>query len=222
MFSNIPSSQIKLFSCKHVMPKENLLLGVVAKGESGGEFRFTYDNRDNTKLMNDLSLLFIQISVCVPQGVVVFLPSYFFLSKIRVFLEKNKGIESIKKCKKVFFDNKDDNILEQFCQNAANGAMLFAVVRGKLSEGINFSDHLGRCVVMVGMPYLNKTDIEIQERMKYLDSKRALFNGKMFYEGSCHKAINQSIGRAIRHKNDYAVVLLVDERHHNCINKRPE
>jgi chromosome transmission fidelity protein 1 len=223
LFISVPKSSIKLFNCKHVMPSSNLLLGVVSKGESGCEFRFTYDNRDNQRLMADLAALLVQVSIEVPNGIVVFLPSYFFLSKLKFYLEKSKQCDVIKKHKKLFFDNKDENILEMYSQSARNsGAMLFAVVRGKLSEGINFSDYLGRCVLMIGMPYLNKTDLEIQERMKYLDSTRAAFNGKMFYESSCHKAINQSIGRAIRHKNDYAVILLVDERHQASLQRRPE
>ncbi|CAG2063930.1 unnamed protein product [Timema podura] len=38
-------------------------------------------------------------------------------------------------------------------------------------------------------------------------------SGKLHYENLCMKAVNQSIGRAVRHKDDYSTVLLLDQRY---------
>jgi len=35
------------------------------------------------------------------------------------------------------------------CANG-RGAVLLAVARGKVSEGIDFDNHLGRCIIMIG------------------------------------------------------------------------
>ncbi|KAG0091144.1 DEAD H (Asp-Glu-Ala-Asp His) box helicase 11 [Podila epicladia] len=108
------------------------------------------------------------------------------------------------------------------------GAVLFSVVGGKMSEGINFSDRLGRGVIMVGMPFPNKGSAELQERMRYMDqvqqleqdhfpsgttSTKRMTAGSEYYENLCMRAVNQSIGRAIRHRGDYAVIVLLDKRY---------
>eukprot|EP01137_Pigoraptor_chileana_P021518 Opistho-2@85371 len=93
-----------------------------------------------------------------------------------------------------------------------------------MSEGINFSDGLGRCVIVVGMPFPNINSPEIAERMAYINSLSAPNRkgpsaagdksaGDEYYENLCMKAVNQSIGRAIRHSSDYAVIMLLDSRY---------
>jgi chromosome transmission fidelity protein 1 len=95
---------------------------------------------------------------------------------------------------------------------SSKGAMLFCVMGGKLSEGINFSDDLARCVVVIGMPYPDGRDAILQERMKY--ANRLQENaGRQLYEAICMKAVNQSIGRSIRHIGDYAAIVLLDSRY---------
>jgi len=96
--------------------------------------------------------------------------------------------------------------------------MLFCVIGGRLSEGINFSDNLARTVIVFGLPFPNFHAIEIQEKMKYFDrpaNTDLSFRGNDYYENLCMKTLNQAIGRAIRHINDYATIILVDQRFTN-------
>ncbi len=96
-------------------------------------------------------------------------------------------------------------------------SILISVIGGKLSEGINFSDDLARCVILFGMPYPNIKSQEIKIKMDYYDKlfkeNISSMNGDHYYENLCMKAINQTIGRAIRHKYDYSSIVLVDIRY---------
>jgi chromosome transmission fidelity protein 1 len=94
----------------------------------------------------------------------------------------------------------------------SKGAILFCVMGGKMSEGINFSDHLARCVIVVGMPYPDSRDIVLREKLVHANSMGET-TGKTLYEAMCMKVVNQSIGRSIRHINDYASIVLLDKRY---------
>ena len=108
------------------------------------------------------------------------------------------------------------------------GALMLCVCGGKLSEGINFKDALGRLVVMVGLPYANPEEPELKARVAYLDEREGSFfsdekknknergaktRGRRYYEALCMRSVNQSVGRAIRHVGDYAAILLCDRRY---------
>ncbi len=160
-----------------------------------------------------------------------------------------------------------------------------------MSEGINFSDRLGRAVVVVGLPFPNAHSAEWRAKLEYVEKMayaracgghdggggdrdgsgggawhaqaqkqsqpqtqmsalaptpgddvraaaiqvqashprtvpattaaaararakaEAKAASRAFYENACMRAVNQSIGRAIRHRGDYACILLVDRRY---------
>ena len=86
-----------------------------------------------------------------------------------------------------------------------------AVMGGSLSEGINFNDAYGRCVVVVGLPYPNPNDpkLRLQAEAAFGAGDAA---GMKYSSALCMRSVNQSIGRCIRHINDYAAVVLLDAR----------
>lgn len=118
-------------------------------------------------------------------------------------MKENKGLEEITKRKLIFKEPRLSGQVEKMLAEYAtalqnkerNGAILFSVVGGKLSEGMNFTDDLARCVIVIGMPYPNKNSPELAERMKYLDRKFGNGAGAEYYENICIKSVNQCIGK---------------------------
>ena len=52
--------------------------------------------------------------------------------------------------------------------NNGRGAALLSVARGKVSEGIDFDHHLGRAVLMFGIPYVYTQSKILRARLEYL------------------------------------------------------
>ena len=55
----------------------------------------------------------------------------------------------------------------QACENG-RGAVLLSVARGKVSEGVDFDHHLGRAVLMFGIPYVYTQSRILRARLEYL------------------------------------------------------
>ncbi|KAL3881003.1 hypothetical protein ACJMK2_033204 [Sinanodonta woodiana] len=185
--------------------------------------------------LDELGRLLCNVCNVVPGGVVCFFPSYDYEKLVFSHWEKGGVIGKLEGKKKLYREPKRAGQVEQilaeysscikkcgtWSTSSITGAVLFCVVGGKMSEGINFSDELGRCVIMVGLPYPNLHSPELKEKMDYLNAnfpkdKEGHLPGQVHYENLCMKAVNQSIGRAIRHRGDYATILLLDGRY-----KRP-
>jgi len=93
--------------------------------------------------------------------------------------------------------------------------LLIAVCRGKVSEGMDFSDGRARAVITVGIPYPNFKDTQVVLKRKYndmADKSRGLLSGHDWYEIQAFRALNQALGRCIRHRNDYGALIIVDNR----------
>ena len=82
------------------------------------------------------------------------------------------------------------------------------VCRGRISEGLDFADNAARCVIVVGIPNAQMTDPKVLLKQDYLDRKcRNLklpvelrqLRGRDWYAQQATRAVNQAIGRVIRH-----------------------
>ncbi|KII90522.1 hypothetical protein PLICRDRAFT_697066 [Plicaturopsis crispa FD-325 SS-3] len=226
LFSHIPAERLSTFSCGHIVPESNLQTIVMSKGPRGGDLAFKFGNQGDPKLIAELGQILLNFTSLVPGGLVVFFPSYKFLNAVKSAWETQGLLQKLNKKKKVFLEPQDSSTVEetlaQYSQEVhrknadgkACGALLLAVIGAKLSEGLNFSDDLARCVVIIGLPFANLASPELQERMKYVDHLRGKAGASTeLYTNMCMNAVNQSIGRAIRHRADWASLVLIDCRY---------
>jgi chromosome transmission fidelity protein 1 len=226
LFASKAPSDIERYSCDHIVDPNRLLAMAIPSGPSGRPFDFRHPNRSNPSLIGDLGRALINVSNVTPGGIVVFFPSFSYCEEVMTAWSKDGVMDRLKKKKDVFVEPRSasdvDKVLGAYSTSieegtkredpacGKTGAVMLSVVGGKLAEGINFGDDMGRLVIMVGLPYPNPQDPELVERMRYLDSQGI---GKDYYTNLCMKAVNQCIGRAIRHIDDYAAILLLDKRY---------
>uniref|UniRef100_A0A8D2LDX3 ATP-dependent DNA helicase DDX11 n=1 Tax=Varanus komodoensis TaxID=61221 RepID=A0A8D2LDX3_VARKO len=229
--AGVGTDRIEEFSCGHVIPPENILPIILCSGPSSQQLEFTYEKRGLPQMMDETGRILCNLCNIVPGGVVCFFPSYEYEKQVYMHWEKTGLLTQLAAKKKVIPKPKHPPPGTSACGHTGGpttGAVLFSVVGGKMSEGINFSDDLGRCVIMVGMPYPNIKSPELQEKMAYLDRTMPKTAdqapARQLIENLCMKAVNQSIGRAIRHQKDFASIVLLDHRYARqaIFNKLPQ
>lgn len=132
-----------------------------------------------------------------------------FITTIRKFYDCNSGAAAAAAATSVMstrMENKDVSKIKK------SGGIFFAICRGKVSEGIDFSDDRCRLCVVVGIPFPNVSDFQVDLKKKFNTSRKDMINGNSWYTQQAYRAVNQAIGRTIRHQNDWGAILLIDER----------
>jgi len=164
----------------------------------------------------------VNIARLVPNGVLVCFASYALMNKcFEIWNNDDDNIlAKIESLKAIHKEPKRSSqlgaVMEKYLKDAkTKGAILCCVCRGKVSEGIDFADEMARAVVVIGIPFPALGDLRVSYKKKYLNdnqrtSKR--ISGNEWYMQQTVRAVNQAIGRVIRHINDHGVVFLCDER----------
>ena len=242
LFSYLTPGRLQTHSFGHVIPPQNLFVETISSGCGGADFNFNFENRKSEQMIMQLGDMVLRTCQMVPDGVVAFFPSYDYLTQVLGLWKRPQAGSSIFKMieagKSIFEESKDgstrtEDLLRDYAQaiDSGKGALLLSVVGGKLSAGINFSDKLGRAVIAVGLPFPNAQGAEWKAKIGFVEhtsynklskanhlseqqrKMQAQVAARDFYENACMRAVNQCIGRAIRHRNDWAAILLVDRRY---------
>lgn len=145
-------------------------------------------------------------------GILVFFPCYAIMSKCKRLWESKK--HNVYFTKPIQFEPKNpdllDHVLNVHKRNCYRGgaSILIGVCRGKLSEGYDYPDALARVVFVIGIPFPNVKDPKIIIKRQYYIKDE----GKWLKDQTI-RAVNQALGRVIRHKYDFGAIYLVDDRY---------
>jgi len=207
---------------KHVIDLNQVSLNYVAATEKGSKFIFDYSHRSDEAQIAELGQLIKNTTISTPGGVLVFFSSYSVLNMCYAQWKNTVTSELRSKYKIRSFREekstaKNTKVLNSFKYYVKNGspAILYSVCRGKISEGLDFCDEAARTVIMIGIPFPAQFDKRVVLKKEYLDRKSVelKISGQIWYTQEALRAVNQAIGRVIRHKNDYGAILLVDCRY---------
>jgi len=154
-------------------------------------------------------------SICntFPKNTMVFFPSFNIMSMFR----NDKTFEKINGCLFIEEQQMSQSALmelvsdfKDFGNQKGDGATLFSVIGGRISEGMDFPAKQLEIAIIVGIPYPKPTARQ-RGLKRYYDLK---FRKGWEYtvEAPTARKLLQSIGRLIRNENDRGVAVILDRR----------
>lgn len=206
------------FTGAHVATKVQAF--VCSEVRLGEKMIGTFTDRDKPAYKESLLDAVVNAARAIPGGLLVFFPSSSFM---RACVDHWKSINrdrymDLQNLKKIFMEPKTaaeyNKVAADYAkeiESGGRGACFFAYSRGKASEGMDFKDAKGRCVIQVGIPFAPRYDIRIEEQKQHFEKKQK-GRGLKWYTIEAIRAVNQAIGRVLRHIADYGAIILLDGR----------
>ncbi|GBP00534.1 Fanconi anemia group J protein homolog [Eumeta japonica] len=208
-------------SPNHVVPPDRVWVGTLNTCPDGTPLECTMRGTDRPSILDALGRAVHEVAAVTPNGVLCFLPSYVLMNKLIKRWRETGLWHELGDIKHLFQESRNaqdhNDVMEDYYNyvSTKKGAILFAVYRGKVSEGMDFKDHQARAVITVGIPYPNTFDTTIREKMRYNDKHtrdRSLLPSSEWLRVQAYRALNQAVGRCVRHRDDWGAVLLCDSR----------
>uniref|UniRef100_A0A671QR57 Regulator of telomere elongation helicase 1 n=1 Tax=Sinocyclocheilus anshuiensis TaxID=1608454 RepID=A0A671QR57_9TELE len=213
----------------HVIQRDQIFVSIIEKGPDGVQLSTAFDRRFVPENMSSMGNTLVNLVRVVPHGLLVFFPSYPVMDKTLEFWRANGHADRIEHVKPMFVEPRGkstfteviDGYYDKVNDPNSSGGSFFAVCRGKASEGLDFADTYGRGVVITGLPFPPRMDPRVVLKMQYLDEmcrkkisgvKVPYLSGQEWYRQQASRAVNQAIGRVIRHREDYGAIFLCDHR----------
>ncbi|XP_046987986.1 general transcription and DNA repair factor IIH helicase subunit XPD [Schistocerca americana] len=194
-----------------------LLPMIVSKGNDQVAISSRFETREDVAVVRNYGQLLVEVASNVPDGVVCFFTSYLYLESVVASWYDQGVVDNIQRHKLLFIETQDAAETSLALLNyikaceSGRGAVLLSVARGKVSEGVDFDHHLGRAVLMFGIPYVYTQSRILKARLEYLrDQFQIRENDFLTFDAMRHAA--QCVGRALRGKTDYGIMVFADKR----------
>ncbi|KAM8996481.1 regulator of telomere elongation helicase 1 isoform 2-T2 [Ara ararauna] len=184
----------------HVIGKHQLWVGIISKGPDGTVLTSTYERRFSEDYLSSLGKTVGNLVRVVPDGLLVFFSSYPVMDKSLEYWREHDFASRIEKVKSMFVEPRNKGSFSE------------------ASEGLDFADRNGRGVIITGLPFPPRMEPRVVLKMQFLDEMRRrgtgsqYLSGQEWYNQQASRAVNQAIGRVIRHRQDYGAIFLCDER----------
>ncbi|KAG4186846.1 hypothetical protein ERO13_A08G068200v2 [Gossypium hirsutum] len=185
---------------------------VLTRGSDQLPVSTKFDMRSDPGVVRNYGKLLLEMVSVVPDGIVCFFVSYSYMDGI-INTWNDSGI-----LKLVFIETQDvvettlalDNY--RTACDSGRGAVFFSVARGKVAEGIDFDRHYGRLVIMIGVPFQYTLSKILLARLEYLRDTFQIKEGDFLTFDALRQAA-QCVGRVIRSKADYGMMIFADKRY---------
>ena len=199
---------------------------IVTRGSDQQAISSGFQVRSDPGVVRNYGALLFEFAKITPDGVVVFFPSYLYMEQIISMWQGMGILDQIWNYKLILVETPDAQetslALETYrtaCENG-KGAILLCVARGKVSEGIDFDHHYGRAVLCMGAPFQYTESRILKARLEFLrDTYRIKETDFLSFDAMRHAA--QCLGRVLRGKDDYGVMVLADRRFQRKRNQLP-
>lgn len=199
------------------LARKSFLPMIVTRGSDQGAISSGFAIRTDPSVLRNFGNLLTEFCKITPDGIVVFFPSYLYMELVISMWQKMEVLDAVWKYKLILVETPDSQetslALETYrtaCNNG-RGAVLLCVARGKVSEGIDFDHHYGRTVLCIGVPFQYTESRILKARLEFLrENYRIRENDFLSFDAMRHAA--QCLGRVLRGKDDYGIMVLADRR----------
>lgn len=209
------------------LARRSFLPMIVTKGSDQVSILSRFEIRNDPSVVRNYGSLLIEFAKITPDGMVVFFPSYLYMESIISMWQSMGVLDEVWKHKLILVETPDAQetslALETYRKACSNGrgAMLLSVARGKVSEGIDFDHHYGRTVLMIGIPFQYTESRILKARLEFMrDHFQIKENDFLSFDAMRHAA--QCLGRVLRGKDDYGIMVLADRRFARKKNQLPK